>query len=139
MTPALEIRCPSCTQVLARVRSTRTAVGRPFEECRTCRTFVGRPATNEWALMGAGRRALWVVDRVAPYLVIGLVPAALYWALYVRLGEGDARVLMALLAAGPPVLAALPAWTARLAIRRSHARMSDPMYRARLVEFGRRA
>lgn len=135
--PRLELRCPTCSLVLARLRRVRTSVGRPFEECQKCRTFVARPATNEWPLMGPFRKVLWLVDRVLPFVVLGLTPGTAYWVLLSSRGNGDRQVLLAL-AIGVPVVLALSAfWVARHTIRRSRARMADPMYRARLVEFGR--
>lgn len=135
----VELRCPDCAQVLARVRRARLTVGRPFEECAKCRTLVSRPATNEWDLLGAAGKTAWIVDRMAPLFVLGLVPAGAYWALGPRDGAEGTRTLLVLLCAGPALMGGLALSLARRAIRRSRARMADPMYRARLVEFGRRA
>lgn len=134
----IDLSCPSCEQVLGRVRP-RLAVGRPFEECPKCRTLVERPASKEWDLLGPGEKLYWLVDRSLPFLAIGLVPGLAYWALAFREGSGDLRVLVALLAAGPLLVALFPLPSATSAIRRSRRRMADPMYRARLVEFERRS
>jgi hypothetical protein len=96
--------------------------------------------------LGPGEKAVWLVSRIAPFLVLGLVPALAYWAfasggLSGGLGgeaSGEARTLLALACAGPILLAFLPFSGALQAIRRSHARMADPMYRARLIEFSRK-
>ena len=136
--PLVELRCPDCSDVLARLRSVRLSVGRPFEECPKCRTLVGRPSSNEWDLLGLRGKAYWIVDRLFPFVVLGFAPAAAYWALVLRHGSGDDRMLLALLGAGPLLITSFPLWAARHVIRRSRARMTDPMYRARLVEFGRR-
>jgi hypothetical protein len=138
MAPALELRCPHCAEVLGLCRRLRVTVGRPFEECPKCRAFVGRPSTNEWDLLGPGGKILWFAELLAPFLALGLVPALAYWALAFRDGSGDQRILVALLCASPAVILMLPLAHALRAIRRSRARMADPMYRARLIEFGRR-
>jgi len=114
------------------------SVGSPFQECSKCRTQVSRPSTNEWALLGSGEKTYWLCDRIAPFLLLGLAPALAYWALVIRDGTGDTRVLIALLSGGPLLLLFFPLSGALHAIRRSRARMADPMYRARLIEFGRR-
>lgn len=134
----VELSCPSCSQVLGRFRA-RLAVGRPFEECPKCRTLVGRPSSKEWDLLGPGEKLYWLVDRSMPFLVFGLVPGLVYWALAFREGQGDLRVLVALLSAGPLLVALFPLPGATSEIRRSRRRMADPMYRARLVEFERRS
>ena len=139
MPPAFEIICPSCSGLVARVRRARLTIGRPFEECPKCRTLVNRPATHEWDLLGAGRKAYWVADRLARYLAYGLVPALAYWAVFFRDGAGDKRILLGLLGAGVVLVVLFPLSASLNAIRRSRSRMSDPMYRARLIEFMRHA
>jgi len=114
-------------------------VGSPFQECPKCRSHVSRPATNEWALLGAGQKVYWLGVRILPFALIGLVPALVYWQTTFRGGDGQLPVLVALLAAGPVLLAYLPLANALHSIRRSRARMADPMYRARLIAFGRQA
>ena len=121
-----------------RCRRFRWTVGRPFEECPKCRTLVGRPSSHEWDLLGPGGKVSWIADLSTPFLVVGLVPALAYWVLVFRDGRGDLGVLVTLLCAGLTILALLPLSRALRAIRRSRARMADPMYRARLLEFGRR-
>jgi hypothetical protein len=138
MGSSVELRCPTCVAVLARIRRARLSVGRPFEECPKCRSYVSRPSTKEWDLLGPLEKAYWLADRVAPYLLVGLVPALAYWALAFRSGDGELRVLLGLLALGPILVAFFPLPGALQAIRRSRARMADPMYRARLVDFERR-
>ncbi|HEX6885998.1 MAG TPA: hypothetical protein VF530_21670 [Planctomycetota bacterium] len=138
MSSLLELRCPGCAHVLSVPRA-RTAVGRPFEDCPRCRAPVERPGASEWDLLGSGRRWLWVLDRIAPFLVLGLLPGVAYAWFVQRPGQGEPYVLGALLAGGPLLAATWPVWRVRVAIRRSRARMADPMYRARLIELGRRA
>ncbi len=92
--------------------------------------------------MGAprtGEKAYWVADRIAPFLVAGVVPALAYWGLAFNEGSGDRRTLIALLCAGPIFVAFLPISSAMRLVRRSRARMADPMYRARLIAFSRSA
>jgi len=137
MPAKVELSCPDCQSVLARVRRVRLAVGRPFEECPRCRTLVARPATNEWDLLEGHRKATWLLDRTVPLVLLALAPAGAYWWTSMRPGSGDVRVLAALVALGL-ALTLLGLGPTRSAIRRSRARMSDPMYRARLLEFGRR-
>lgn len=134
----LELRCPTCVEVFARIRTVRLAVGRPFEECPKCRTPVGRPSTNEWDLLGPGEKLFWLAARSALSIVIGLVPALAYGTLAYEGGAGDLRILLALALAGPALVLFFPLSGALHAIRRSRARMADPMYRARMVEFARR-
>jgi hypothetical protein len=134
----VEIRCPSCVTVIGRFRRARLAVGQPFEACPKCRTYVTRPATNEWDLLGPGEKLYWLVEQGAPFLAFGLLPALAYWTVTSRAGSGDLRLLLALLVAGPVLVLFFPLAGALHTIRRSRARMADPMYRARMVEFARR-
>jgi hypothetical protein len=137
MARSVELRCLACAHAFGRERPARVSVASPFRDCPRCGAPVRRPAASEWTLLGPGERAYWFVDRIAPFVVLGLLPALLYWALVVRSGGGDPRLLAALLVLGPLVCAALPVAGARTAVRRSRARMSDPMYRARLLAFER--
>jgi hypothetical protein len=114
-------------------------VGSPFRECPRCRAPVSRPSTNEWTLLGPGEKAYWLADRFAKYLALGLLPALAYWAFAVRAGKGQPRILLVLLAGGPIFGLGFGLSSALHDIRRSRARMADPMYRARLMEFGRRS
>jgi hypothetical protein len=139
MLRAREFQCPSCETVLGRTARVHVSVGRPFEECPRCRALAARPATNEWDLLGPGEKAYWLADRVAPFFVLGLVPALGYWMFAFREGSGELPMLVALLCAGPILAGMLPLSTALQSIRRSRGRMADPMYRARLIEFSRRA
>ncbi len=139
MASAIELCCPRCSQVLGRSRRARIDVGRPFEECPRCRVFVERPRCTEWDLLGAGEKAAFLADRLAPFLVLGLVPALAGYALGLRSGAPDLRLVLGLFLGGLFVLGFFPVANVLHTVRRSRSRMSDPMYRARLVEYGRKA
>jgi len=107
-------------------------IGRPFLDCPACRGFVERPPYREWSSMPA-------VDRLRTLLGGCFVAAALALAatLLVSLVRGE-RSTETILATGLVFVAlALCGWGLFVssAIQRSNRRMSDPMYRARLVEF----
>jgi hypothetical protein len=129
-----ELRCPECGVVLGRLPR-RPAIGRVFEECPRCRTLVRRPTVQEWDLLQSREKLWWMIDRVVPPLVLGLVPAGACWA---TKREGDGRALLLLAVAGLVVGSVAALARVRGAVRRSRRRMADPMYRARLIELGRR-
>lgn len=140
MAAFVELHCPSCTAFIARLRRSRVAVGSPFEQCARCGALVSRPSVNEWDLLGAGAKAYWLADAVGPFVALGLVPALAYLiAGPLAQGTRDPRVLLALALGGPLILGSLRALGVLQVIQRSRRRMGDPMYRARLVEYGRRA
>lgn len=140
MSPTLH--CTSCDESLGRTARGRVSVDRPFEECPRCRVVVARPGAGEWDLLAPPRRLEWIAERLAPPLVLGAAPglALLAW----QPDDGGAREgwferPLVVLAIGL-VLGLVAGWTrVQGRIRRSRARMNDPMYRARLVAFERRA
>lgn len=95
-----------------------------------------RAPANEWDLSRPGTKLQHVTRHAAWAFAVGLVPLAVY-SVATPLGgrELESRTALLLLGGGW-ILAGL--WqAARLssAIAHSRRRMSDPMYRARLVEF----
>jgi len=138
MDVAVDLGCSGCSEVAARFRRVRLAIGRPFEECPKCRTLVGRPATNEWDLLRPVEKASWLASRVVPFLLAGFLPGAAYWAFAFRSGGGDRLTLLVLLCAVPTLLVLFSLTGGVRAIRRSRTRMADPMYRARLIQFSRK-
>lgn len=111
-------------------------IGKPFEQCGSCDGYVPRAPANEWDLSRAGTKLQHVTRRATWALAAGLVPLTVY-SIATPLGGRRLESQTALLfLAGGWLLAGL--WqAARLssAIASSRRRMSDPMYRARLVEF----
>jgi len=134
--------CPTCQ---ARGREERpprgapTRIGPPFEECPRCRALIPRPGALEWDLLGPRGRLRWTLARLLPWsLALGL-PVLGYGLLGYRGEPGQARTLAGLGACALVLFLALPVPALRRIVRRSRLRMSDPMYRARLVAFERRA
>ena len=136
--PPVEHRCQRCDLVVGTARRDRPAIGRPFAECPRCGAYVSRAPFEEWALMGPGTRLGLVASQGTLAFAVGLIPAvALGLAGLVRQGgTGDRLTLVAV--AGLGIAAAVAVWLALLSrhVRRSQRRMGDPMYRAKLAEFG---
>jgi hypothetical protein len=80
------------------------------------------------------------LGRGVVWLLSGMIPGLLY-ALGSILFDQPYSMLAFLIAIGVGALLAGGAWLANTAqeIRRSRRRMGDPMYRAKLVEFGTQA
>jgi len=137
MADVVEHRCKSCDAVAGTTRGRTPRVGEPFTTCRLCGGFVDRSPNDEWAMMGVGARLVILLGGAAFAGSAGLVPA-LAWASY-RLVRGAAIDPLPLaVTAGAGLLVGVGLFGMRLStvIRRSRRRMGDPMYRAKLVEFG---
>lgn len=136
----VEHRCPACDVVVGTARRDRPAIGRPFAECPRCGGFVSRAPYEEWALMKPGTRLAFVASKGTFALALGLLPA-LALGLFAAFGGGESIERMTLVAVA--VLGAVASAVVRFAllsreVRRSQSRMADPMYRAKLAEFGMR-
>jgi len=129
--------CPQCRAPILGSGTGRPSIGRPFDECPRCQTFVPRSHCNEWDFLSFPEQALhlWRAARIA--LGFGAV-AGLSYGTYTLLAPVafEPRIALGLLAAG---VVGLSVWSgSRLfsAIRRSRHRLTDPMYRSKLVQFG---
>ncbi len=113
-------------------------VGMPFETCAACGVPVPRPPRNEWSLMSSGDKSRLVGTAFARALSIGLLPALAYGlSLFVGSTAPNAtRTVLVLGGVGSALACGVV--IARLAkdVGRSRRRMSDPMYLARLAEYG---
>ncbi len=135
----IELRCPACAAPAGRMRRVRAAIGAPFERCAACGTFVSRAPFQEWDLWRAGARAAYLFEKGAFALALGSLPGLAYLlTATVRRQALDLGVALALFGGGALLAAFISGSALASAVRRSRARMSDPMYRARMVEFGRR-
>jgi hypothetical protein len=111
-------------------------IGKPFEQCGRCDGYAARAPANEWDLSRAGIKLRHITRHATWAFAVGLTPFVVY-SIATPLGgrELESRTALLLLAGG--WLLAVIWQVARLssAIGHSRRRMSDPMYRARLVEF----
>lgn len=134
----LEHRCPKCRAVVGRSRVTRTPIGKPFVVCSTCDTFVPCEPFNEWDFLDRGAKGRLLMIVGLQILVFGAIPALLYGVADVaRRGDYDVRLLLIALAAGLVGVALVRGAAFSAQVARSRRRVADPMYRAKLVEFGR--
>jgi hypothetical protein len=131
-----EHRCSNCGWVAGRTTRKRAAIGRSFEECSSCGTFVPRTPFDEWALMGTRTRLGVLCADGAIVLALGLTPAALA-GVGALLSERAAQPRTLLILAGAGLVLSLGAWMGRMShtLNRSRRRMSDPWYRAKLAQF----
>jgi hypothetical protein len=127
--------CPACRTRRSGGRRAAT-VGRPFDECSSCGSFVTRDGFNEWDLMSAAARTRCLFGVAVTALLVGVAVAIVATLLSRALDRAlEPAAVIGILAVGVGLAGA---WlTSRLsqAVRRSRSRMSDPMYRARLVEY----
>jgi len=118
-------------------RRSEPSIGRPFEPCWRCGGQIERAGANEWDLHGRGARWAIVARRARFALTAGLVPFAVYAALTLTSARPwRERHALLFLAAGWLVAGAWEAARLLAEIGASRRRMSDPMYRARLVQHG---
>ena len=135
----IELRCPSCGAPAGRVRRARVAIGSPVERCAGCGGFVSRSPCQEWDLLGPAARASFLGEKAARTLAFGALPGIAYLLVAtVRNQPLDHWKLLAFFAGGILVAGFVTVSGISQAVRRSKRRMNDPMYRARLVEYGRR-
>jgi hypothetical protein len=132
-----EHRCSSCGAVVGGTTRVRPTIGSPFTECTSCGGFAPRPPYDEWAGMSPSVKLGFIGRALTRSLVVGLAPALLYGLFAIVTARGSDRLWLLALAAGG-VLIAATVWASLLAqeIRRSSKRLADPMYSAKLVEYG---
>lgn len=137
MARIVEHRCASCGTLAGTARRRRPGVGAPFCVCPQCGAYVQRRPYDEWALMGARARLELLAGGIGSAGALGLLPALGYALLCIARGRPAPPEELAIGAAAG-FLVAVSVWGARFAaaLRRSRRRMADPMYQARLVEFG---
>ncbi len=134
---AAERACPLCGDGSAGGAPRRPTIGPPFSQCWRCGGQVEKNGVNEWDMHP--RTARWAIAarRGRFALAAGLVPLVVYAGLILS-GPRTWDGRTALLVLGGGWLAA-GLWEAvRLSteISSSRRRMSDPMYRAKLVQHG---
>jgi len=134
----LEHRCPECHAVVGRSRRTRTPIGKPFVVCSTCDTFVPCAPFNEWDFLDGNTKARLLMTVGLQVLVFGVIPGLVYGVGEVLLrGDYDLRILLVVLAVGLLGVGLVRGAAFSAQVGRSRRRVADPMYRAKLVEFGR--
>ena len=139
--PSIEHRCPDCDTLAGVSSPGAPRVGKPFLTCPSCGTHVPRPRFDEWTLMSRSVR-LGILARTAVRgLVLGLAPAVVLGLVGIAAGRtaSSRATLAALGIAGAVVGLAVAMALLGNELGRSRRRMSDPLYRARLVEFGIRS
>lgn len=130
--------CPHCRAERPDPGRARPPIGPPFEKCAGCGELISRPSFNEWALLSPSVRLGHLSRAALRTLLFGVVPVLFYVGFNVS-GGIEVDRLAAVIAAGLG-LAAAGAWVftgTAGEISRSHRRMTDPMYLARLAEFTR--
>ena len=122
--------------MLGRARRVPVAIGRPFAECQ-CGAYVERAPFNEWDLLSPRVKLGFVGKEVALAVSFGLLPALLY-LLFARLSGGgyETKRALMLVAAGLLGFGAFRLSRVGREIGRSRQRLGDPMYLAKLAEFG---
>ncbi len=137
MARIVEHRCAGCGTLAGTARHRRASVGIPFCVCGSCGAYIAREPYDEWALMGVGKRLELLGSGIGFSGALGLVPA-LGYACVRMLGREPVELEVLAVVAGSGFVLAVGAWCTRFAglVRRSRRRMSDPMYQAKLVEFG---
>lgn len=130
-----EYRCPECHALLGSTTRRKLSIGTPFIEC-ACGAYAARPPFSEWDMLQPPMK-LNFLGRGLVWFLSGMIPGLLYALGSVFLGKSY-LMLAFLIAVGVGALLASGTWfaLASLDIRRSRRRMGDPMYRAKLVEFG---
>lgn len=128
------LACPRCGASVRRPPSA-PSIGKPFHTCE-CGALVGRAGANEWDLLRPRAKLAFLGRRFGFAAAAGLVPIVVR-LVAAQVGGTPASALEALVWLAAGEVAALAWEGSRLssAIGRSRRRMSDPMYRARLVEY----
>jgi len=128
--------CPHCAAPLPSPPPSAPSIGKPFEQCGKCDGYVTRAPANEWDLSRAGTKLHHVTRHATRAFGAGLVPLAVYSVATPLDGrELESRTALLLLAGGWILAGIWQAARLSSAVAHSRRRMSDPMYRARLVEF----
>ena len=134
---AAERPCSLCGDGSAGAAARRLSIGPPFSQCWRCGGQIEKSGVHEWDMHS--RAARWTIAsrRIRFALAAGLVPALVYAGLALA-GPRTLDPRTALLFLGAGWLAAGLWEGARLSmeISASRRRMSDPMYRAKLVQHG---
>jgi hypothetical protein len=134
MRRVVEHRCPECDHLVSSTNRTRATVGRPFEECSRCGTYVARTPYEEWALMKRSTRARILLSSAVLAIALGLAPGAAL-AASAWLAHRPLQDALAVAAIGLTVALGLwIAWLAR-ALGPSRRRLRDPWYQAKLAQF----
>ncbi len=112
------------------------ALGPPFLECPSCKGFVNHEPFEEWSSMGARKRFTWVGTSLAVAVSLGILPLlACGLADIISRERTSPRTLLFIGGTGLFVALAITYANLHQRIRRSRRRMSDPMYRAKLVKY----
>jgi hypothetical protein len=126
--------CPRCGARLP-VAPRGPSIGKPFAQCAGCEALVAREGAHEWDLLPAAARLAHLGRAAGRALAAGLGAAAAQAAGALGTGSGwRPGTTLAWLGAGLALGALVEGTRLTRAIRRSRRRLSDPMYRAKLVE-----
>ena len=126
--------CPRCGSPLG-ASSGRSSIDGPLQPCPRCGGIVLRDGSNEWDLLGSGKKTAIVARRAFAALTIGLIGPLAYLGAAVSSGrDWQPRYALLSLAIGWVLAGSWQASSLLARIRRSRRRMGDPMYLAKLVE-----
>src|SRR5262245_305365 len=134
---AAERNCPLCGDGSAGSAARRPTIGPPFSQCWRCGGQVEKSGVHEWDMHT--RAASWAIAarRGRFALAAGIMPALVYAGLTLTGPRSfDARTALLFLGAGWLAAGVFEAARLSMEIGASRRRMSDPMYRAKLVQHG---
>lgn len=128
--------CTTCRAKRQERPGNPTSIGRPFDECMTCGRLVSRSRFTEWGLMKSSTKLRCLGAAAIGWLGMGVL-ATLVLALGVVIFGRPLDVKNVLTVAVVVLVLAGALQGSRFSkeLNRSRARMSDPMYRAKLIEF----
>lgn len=113
------------------------SIDKPLQQCASCAGIVLRPGANEWDLLRTSQKLGYVAHYAFVALVMGPVLPLVHLA--AELGAGgswQAEHSLMWLAAGWVLAGVWQGSRLLTRIRHSRRRMGDPMYLAKLVEYG---
>jgi hypothetical protein len=112
-------------------------IGRPFVICSSCQIVVPCEPFNEWDFIEPNTKMRYLLTVLGQAFVFGLIPGLLYGVVDVIVrGDFDPLILAGALAGGLILVGGLRLAVWSSALRRSQRRVMDPMYQAKIVEFG---
>ena len=134
---AAERPCSLCGDGRAGGAPRRLSIGPPFSQCWRCGGEVEKSGVHEWDMHS--RAARWTIAsrRLRFALAAGLVPVLVDTGLVLSGRRAlDARTALLCLGAGWLAAGLWEGVRLSMEISASRRRMSDPMYRAKLVQHG---
>ena len=135
--PLIEHRCPGCQALLGSSKRRPVHIGVPFLECTRCGSFVQRQAHHEWDMLPPATKLRYVGKTGFVWFLAGAIPGLLY-GITAMVFFGGFHPLALLISVTVGAVLALALWLGLVSkeVHRSRRRMGDPMYQAKLVEFG---